>query len=118
MSEFATATSNVSEELASLIWKGVQSFCEFFNTDQFDKMAQFYAPDTTLMLPNRPAVRGADKLAAVFRELKQAGLHDWRIEPARIEQYGDTALEFGIYTALVRQSSGLNTAERGKYLVV
>jgi len=83
MSEFA-ARSPVSEELASFIREGIQAFCEFFKTSQFDKMAQFYSPDTTLMLPHRPAIRGTNSLPAVFSKLKETGLRDWRIEPNRI----------------------------------
>ncbi len=69
-------------------------------------MAQFYSPDTTLMLPHRPAIRGANSLPAVFSELKETGLRDWRIEPNRIEQFGDTALEYGTYSFLMRQPNG------------
>jgi ketosteroid isomerase-like protein len=118
MSEFAPYNRNESGELASLIREGIQAFCEFFKASQFDKMAQFYSPDTTLMLPHRPAIRGADSLPAVFSELKRAGLGDWRIEPNRIEQFGDTALEYGTYSFLMRQQNGTDVAERGKYLVV
>jgi ketosteroid isomerase-like protein len=107
-----------SEELALIVHKGVQEFCRLFQTSQFDKMAQFYASDTTLMLPHRPVIRGADKLPVLFRELKESGLHDWRIEPNRIEQFGDTALEYGTYSAVLKQPNGTDIADTGKYLVV
>ena len=84
MSGFTKDGGTSSEELALIVHEGVQEFCRLFQTSQFDKMAQFYAPDTTLMLPHRPVIRGADKLPVLFRELKEAGLHDWRIEPNRI----------------------------------
>ena len=74
-------------------------------------MAQFYSPETTLMLPHRPAIRGANGLAAVFSELKAAGLRDWRIEPNRIEQFGDIALEYGTYGFLIRQPNGMDASE-------
>jgi len=118
MSEFAGYSGNASEELASFIREGIQAFCEFFKTSQFDKMAKFYSPDTTLMLPHRPAIRGANSLPAVFSELKEAGLRDWRIAPNRVEQFGDTALEYGTYSFLMRQPNGTDAADRGKYLVV
>jgi ketosteroid isomerase-like protein len=70
------------------------------------------------MLPHRPVIRGADKLPALFRELKQAGLRDWRIEPNRIEEFGDTALEYGTYSAVMRQPNGTDVSDKGKYLVV
>jgi hypothetical protein len=79
-------TGNASEDLASFIREGIQAFCNFFETSQFDKMAQFYSSDTTLMLPHRPTIRGADILPAVFSELRAAGLRDWRIDPNGIEQ--------------------------------
>jgi ketosteroid isomerase-like protein len=50
-SRFAEYNGNASEELASLIREGIQAFCEFFKNSQFDKMAQLYSPDTTVMLP-------------------------------------------------------------------
>ena len=53
MAEFAECSGNASEELASINREGIQTFCEFFKTSQFDKMAQFYSTDTTLMLPHR-----------------------------------------------------------------
>ena len=118
MSELAEFSGNSSQELASFIREGLRAFIEFFQTSRFDKMAQFYSPDTTLMLPHRGVIRGADKLPALFRELKDAGLRDWRIEPNRIEQFGDTALEYGTYSTLIRQPNGPDAAASGKYLVV
>ena len=81
-------------------------------------MAQFYSPDTTVMLPHRPTIRGAHSLPAIFSDLKQAGLRDWRIEPNRIEQFGDTTSEYGTYSFLMRQPNGTDAADKGKYLVV
>src|SRR5690242_1281004 len=66
-----------SEELASWIRTGILSFCEFFKEDQFEKMAAFYTPDATLMLPRRETIRGREEIIALFGELKKAGLHDW-----------------------------------------
>jgi ketosteroid isomerase-like protein len=102
-----------SEQLKLIVHKGVQEFCRLFQTSQFDKMAQFYAPDTTLMLPHRPVIRGADKLPVLFRELRESGLHDWQIEPNRIEQFGDTALEYGTYSAVSKQPNGTDIADTG-----
>jgi len=118
MSELAEFSGNASQELASFIREGLRAFIEFFQTSQFDKMAQFYSPDTTLMLPHRGVIRGADKLPALFRELKEAGLCNWRIEPNRIEEFGDTALEYGAYSTLIKQRDGTDAAASGKYLVV
>jgi len=118
MPELAEFSGNTSQELASFIREGLRAFIEFFQTSQFDKMAQFYRPDTTLMLPHRGVIRGADKLPALFRELKDAGLCDWRIEPNRIEQFGDIALEYGAYPTLIKQPDGTDAAASGKYLVV
>jgi ketosteroid isomerase-like protein len=55
-SRFAEYNGKASEEVAS-IREGIQAFCEFFKNSQFDKMAQFYSPDTTVMLPHRPTIR-------------------------------------------------------------
>jgi ketosteroid isomerase-like protein len=74
MSELAEFGSKASQELTSFIREGLRAFIEFFQTSQFDKMADFYSPDTTLMLPHREVIRGADKLPALFRELKNSGL--------------------------------------------
>jgi hypothetical protein len=52
-----------------LIREGIQAFCEFFKNSQFDKMAQFYGPDTTVMLPHRPRIRGASSLPAMGTSL-------------------------------------------------
>jgi ketosteroid isomerase-like protein len=118
MSELAEFSSKASQELTSFIRVGLRAFIEFFQTSQFDKMADFYSPDTTLMLPHREVIRGDDTLPALFRELKNSGLRDWRIEPNRIEQFGDIALEYGTYTNLVREPNGTDSAASGKYLVV
>jgi ketosteroid isomerase-like protein len=118
MSELAEFSGNASQELASFIREGLQAFIEFFHTSQFDKMAEFYSSDTTLMLPHRGVIRGADNLPGLFRELKDTGLLDWRIEPNRMEQFGDTALEYGTYSTLIRQPDGADAVSSGKYLVV
>lgn len=118
MSVFTKDGGTSNEELALIIHEGVKEFCRLFETSQFDKMARFYAPDTTVMLPHRPVVRGADKVPALFRELKEAGLRDWRIEPTRVEQFGDTALEYGTYSAVLKQPNSDDIADTGKYLVV
>jgi ketosteroid isomerase-like protein len=118
MSELAEFRGNASQELTSFIREGLRAFIEFFQTSQFEKMARFYSPDTTLMLPHRGVIRGAGKLPALFRELKDAGLRDWRIEPNRVEQFGDIALEYGSYINLIRQPNGTDAAASGKYLVV
>jgi len=52
------------------------------------------------------------------RELKDAGVRDWRIEANRIEQFGDTALEYGSYGSLIKQTDGTDATATGKYLVV
>jgi len=118
MSEVAQMNSNASAELTSIIREGIRAFTGFFQTNQFDKMAQFYSPDTTLMLPHHGVIRGAEKLPALFRELKNAGVRDWRIEANRIEQFGDISLEYGSYDSFVRQKDGTDVSVSGKYLVV
>jgi ketosteroid isomerase-like protein len=118
MPEVTKLNGKASEELASMIREGIRAFTGFFQTNQFDKMAQFYSPDTTLMLPHHGVIRGADNLPALFRELKNAGLHDWRIEANRIEQFGNTALEYGSYHSLIRQTDGTDAVASGNYLVV
>ena len=118
MFDLAEFSGNASQELASFIREGLRAFIEFFQTSQFDKMARFYSPDTTLMLPHRAVIRGADKLPALFRELKDAGLCDWRIEPNRVEQFGEIALEYGTYTNVIRQPNETNASASGQYLVV
>jgi len=50
--------------------------------------------------------------------LKNRGLRDWRIEPNRVEQFGDIALEYGTYSNLIGEPNGLDSAASGKYLVV
>jgi hypothetical protein len=48
MSEFAKGSGTSSEDLADFIQEGVQKFCRLFQSSQFDKMAQFYTPGTTM----------------------------------------------------------------------
>jgi len=44
-----------------------------------------YVSGAILMLPDRPFVSTPDKLPALFRDLKEAGLRDWSIEPNPID---------------------------------
>jgi ketosteroid isomerase-like protein len=118
MSKVLELSGNPSEELTSTIRDGIKAFIGFFQASQFDRMAHFYSPDTTIMLPHHGVIRGADKLPALFRELKDAGLRDWQIEANRIEQFGDIALEYGSYGSLIRRADGTDAAASGKYLVV
>ena len=62
MSEFAKGSGKTSDELGDFIYEGVQEFRRLFQTSQFDKMAQFYAPDTTVMLPHHPLQSPSNRL--------------------------------------------------------
>ncbi len=93
-----------------------QDYCTAFNTGNYDQAASLYAPDASLMPPNRDTAVGTRAIERVLRQLGEAGHQDLRFETLRVDSSGDLAIEIGRYNVAIHQDNGTTVADRGKYM--
>jgi ketosteroid isomerase-like protein len=74
-----------------------------------------YAPEGEIMPAHGEAIRGPDAIGRGFQAAIDAGLRGLTLVAEGVEVHGDTALEYGRYTAA---GAGGELLDRGKYLVV
>ena len=95
-----------------------QDFVTAFNTANYDHAARLFADDGVLMAPRYEGAYGQRHVELLLRELGETGYGDLRMETMRVDHSGDTAVEFGRFSLVMRKDDGTMIPERGKYVRV
>ena len=87
------------------------------NAGDLEEMLVHFADDLVLLVPNAPAVSGAETVAAAMREFHQAFAVEVQYGGEEIVVFGDWAFDRGTYrVTLTPKSGGAPISESGKYL--
>lgn len=78
----------------------------------------FYTDDATLLPPNAPTIRGADRIRDFWKGLIDAGGADVTLETTQVDSSGEIAYGVGTYSFTMPSASGGRVRDNGKYLVV
>jgi uncharacterized protein (TIGR02246 family) len=103
---------------ANTIRQRTQEFEAAFNTKDPEKVASFYPPESVLMPPNAPTVRGKDGIRDFYKELYAQGGTDHEMETRDVRGHGTMAYEAGSYSLNRRPAAGGATRDRGKYMLI
>ena len=95
-----------------------QDFVTAFNTGNYDHAAGLFANDGVLMAPYYEGAYGQKHVELLLRELGESGYSDLRMETMRVDHSGDTAMELGRFSLVIRKDDGTTIPERGKYVRV
>ena len=96
------------------IKKSNAKFCNAFAEHDIEKVTALIADDAWFLPPNSEALIGKDAVCAAYKGMMDSGVTGVTLTSTDVEQFGDTANEFGEYTISV----GEELIDRGKYMVV
>ena len=105
-------------DVESQLLDQTQDFVTAFNTGNYDHAARLFANDGVLMAPDYEGVYGQTQVERLLRQLGEAGYSDLRMETVRVDHSGDTAMELGRFSLVMRKADGTMIPERGKYVRV
>lgn len=89
-----------------------------FNRDDTKACAEFYAVDATLLLVDRPPIKGRGAIEAVFKGFAASGAKLVSVDPVETRSSGDLGYSAGTYQLEKTAPDGSITKEFGKFLTV
>ena len=103
---------------ANVIREKTQAFEGAFNKKEADSLTSYYTPESVLMPPNAPTVRGKEPIKQFYGELYAQGATELEVETKDLRGHGTLAYESGSYSLNRRPAEGAKTRDRGKYLFI
>ena len=89
-----------------------------FNRGDAATCAGFYAEDATLLLPDRPPVKGRKAIQACLEEISASGVELVPVKPIEIISSGDMGCVAGTYLFQTPSEGGAAGTGTGKYVTV
>ena len=89
-----------------------------FNRGDVKVCAGFYGHDATLLLPDRPPVKGRDAIEAVLNQYVTSGMKLLPVDTLEVRSSGDIGCVAGIYQFERPSENGLPIREQGKFVTV
>ncbi len=103
---------------AKTIREKTQAFEGAFNKKEADSLTSYHTPESVLMPPNAPTVRGKEPIKQFYGELYAQGATELEVETKDLRGHGTLAYESGSYSLNRRPAQGAKTRDRGKYLFI
>jgi uncharacterized protein (TIGR02246 family) len=103
---------------ANQIRQRTQAFEAAFNGKDPAKLVAYYTPESVLMPPNAPTVRGTDPIRQFYVDLYAQGGTDLEMETKDLRGHGPLAYEAGAFSLNRRPSQGNASRDRGKYVFI
>jgi uncharacterized protein (TIGR02246 family) len=89
-----------------------------FNRGDVVTCAGFYAEDATLLLADRPAIKGRKAIEACLKGFAESGVKLMPVEPIEIRASGDMGCCAGTYLFQQPSESGAAVTAAGKFVTV
>lgn len=103
------------DEVKPAIQEGNRQFMAAFARGDTAGVAALYAVDAQLLPPHSNFVKGAGAIRNFWQGAIDMGILEAKLETIEVEAGGDTTIELGKYTLLLKDG---RVADAGKYLVV
>ena len=103
---------------ANVIRERTQAFEGTFNAKEAGALTAYYTPESVMMPPNAPTIRGKEPIQQFYGELYAQGATDLEVETRDLRGHGTLAYESGAYSLNRRPAQGAKTRDRGKYLFI
>ena len=91
---------------------------EAFNRSDVKTCAESYAEDATLLLADRPPIKGRDAIESVLREYATSGAKLAPVDLLEVRSSDEMGCCLGTYEFTVPSKKGTQTKERGKFVTV
>ena len=114
----ALSDTHPFRDVESQLRDQTQDFVTAFNTGNYDHAARLFANDGVLMATQYEGAYGQKPVERLLRQLGETGYSDLRMETMRVDHSGDTAMELGRFSLVMRKADGTMIPERGKYVRV
>ncbi len=95
-----------------------QDLATALNARDANRAAQFYAATATFMPPHEATVHGRDSVKLYYQALVDDGISDVTLQPKDVGGEGAFAYADGTYSMKLKDRSGADRRDRGKYLFV
>ena len=107
MASFEQAVARLNRESIDAFNRGDVAIC-----------AGFYTEDATMLLPDRPPVKGRKAIEDCLRDYAASGLKLMPVEPIEIVSSGDIGCCAGTYSFQAPSERGAAVNEAGKFVTV
>jgi uncharacterized protein (TIGR02246 family) len=91
---------------------------EAFNRSDVKTCAESYAEDATLLLADRPLIKGRDAIESALRKYATSGAKLMPVDLLDARSSGEMGFCLGKYEFTVPSKNGTQTMEKGKFVTV
>ncbi|MEW6321571.1 MAG: DUF4440 domain-containing protein [Acidobacteriota bacterium] len=95
-----------------------QAVAAAFSAANLDQLLALYSPESILMPPQAPTVRGRDAIRTFFEDMLKNGGGQLESSTTDVGGAGELAYEAGTYVLHQKAADGTATRDRGKYMSV
>ena len=107
-----------AEDVEVLIYRRTEEWMALWNSGQFDKVMELYAPDALYLPAHHAPLFGRKPIREYLRQPMRQSAHDFTLETESIQLGGDLAYDVGRYSVTQMQPDGAGHRDSGRYLVV
>jgi ketosteroid isomerase-like protein len=114
----AAAGEEFTQADIAAIKQMTQEFSQAVTEKSTEKVLRHYPENVVFMPPNSGTIRGKEWLKGYWDTRFKAPAVTMTLESQQVAGHGPLAYENGTYTMVLRDESGQETRDRGKYLFV
>ncbi|HYX69802.1 MAG TPA: DUF4440 domain-containing protein [Terriglobales bacterium] len=113
-----TASPSPSEDVEVLIYKRTEEWMRLWNSGQFEKVMELYAPDALYLPARHDPIFGRGHIREHLHGPMQHGATDFTLDTQFIQLAGELVYDVGRYSVSFPQPDGGKKRDRGRYLVI
>lgn len=113
-----TASPSAYEDVEVLIYKRTEEWMQLWNSGQFDKVMELYAPGALYLPARHEPIFGRKKIREHLLGPAHPPATDFTLETQFIQLSGELVYDVGRYSVAFPQPDGSQTRDRGRYLVI
>ena len=114
----ASSQPQDQEPVEVLIYDRTEEWMRLWNSGQFDKVMELYAPDALYLPARHDPIFGRNKIREFLHAPMREGATDFKLETEFIQLADDLVYDVGRYSINVPHDDGSFQRDRGRYLVV
>lgn len=109
--------SGDQEEIDQIL-QYIKNFSQFYMDEDFESLANAYAPDGKILPPSADIIEGRAAIKKRWILPEGVDVLHHKITPTEIEVIGDRAYDVGYYEGKTKLADGTENSFEGKYVIV
>lgn len=113
-----TASPSPSEDVEVLIYRRTEEWMQLWNSGQFDKVMDLYAPGALYLPAKHDPIFGRSHIREHLLGPAHPPATDFALDTQFIQLAGELVYDVGRYSVTFPQPDGSQKQDRGRYLVI